>query len=76
MQKDPEAAERLFHKTLELEPAAPVKAWALVYLGKLSQAAQEQEQALQYFQDALRVEGASQTARQQAQQGLQQSSKK
>ena len=76
LEKDPETAERLFQKTLELEPEAPVKAWALVYLGKLSQAAGEQEQALKYFQDALKVEGASKTALAQAQTGVQQSSKK
>ena len=33
LQKDPETAERLFQKTLELEPEAQVKAWTLVYLG-------------------------------------------
>lgn len=76
LEKDPETAERLFQKTLELEPEATVKAWALVYLGKLSQAAGEQDQALKYFQDALKVEGASKTALAQAQTGVQQSSKK
>ena len=76
MQKDPETAERLFQKTLELEPEPPVRAWALVYLGKLSQAAGEQEQALKYFEDAVKVEGASRTALEQAQQGVQQSTKK
>ncbi|HXB72877.1 MAG TPA: tetratricopeptide repeat protein [Candidatus Acidoferrales bacterium] len=76
LEKDPETADRLFKKTLELEPEAAVKAWALVYLGKLSQAAGEREQALQYFQDALKVEGASKTALTQAQAGVAQSSKK
>ena len=76
LEKDPETAERLFQKTLELEPEAAVKAWALVYLGKLSQAAGEREQALQYFQDAMHVEGASKIALAQAQTGVQQSSKK
>jgi tetratricopeptide (TPR) repeat protein len=76
LQKDPETAERLFQKTLELEPEPPVKAWALVYLGKLSQAAGEGEQALKYFEDALKVEGASGKALEQAQQGVQQISKK
>jgi tetratricopeptide (TPR) repeat protein len=76
LEKDPETAERLFQKTLELEPEAAVKAWALVYLGKLSQAAGEQAQARQYFEDALKVEGASKTALTQAQTGVQQNSKK
>jgi len=75
MQKDPESAERLFAKTLELEPDAPVKAWALVYLGKLSLAAGDREQASKHFQSALGVAGASKMARDQAEQGVQQSSK-
>jgi tetratricopeptide (TPR) repeat protein len=75
MQKDPESAERLFGKTLELEPDAQVKAWALVYLGKLSLAAGDREQATKHFQSALGVAGASKMARDQAEQGVQQSSK-
>lgn len=75
MQKDPESAERLFAKTLELEPDAQVKAWALVYLGKLSLAAGDREQATKHFQSALAVAGASKMARDQAEQGVQQSSK-
>ena len=76
LQKDPESAERMFQKTLELEPEPPVKAWALVYLGKLSQAAGEREQALKYFEDAVKVDGASKMALEQAQQGVKQSAKK
>ena len=68
-------AERLFQKTLELEPEPQVKAWTLVYLGQLELAAGEREQAGKYFQSALQVEGASEKARKTAQQGMQQSSK-
>jgi len=75
LEKDPETAERLFQKVLELQPEAPVHAWALVYLGKLALAAGEREPAAKYFQDALKVEGASEKARQEAQQGIQQSSR-
>ena len=75
LQKDPEDAERLFQKMLELEPEAQVKAWALVYLGQLELAAGEREQAVKYFQSALQVEGASEKARQTAQQGIARSSK-
>lgn len=71
LQKDPETAERLFQKTLELEPEAQVKAWALVYLGQLELAAGEKEQAGKYFQQALQVTGASDLARQRAHQGIQ-----
>jgi tetratricopeptide (TPR) repeat protein len=75
LQRDPETADRLFRKVLELDPEPPVKAWTLVYLGKLSLAASERDEAVKFFQDALKVEGASEEARKEAQQGLQTSSK-
>lgn len=75
LQKDPELAERLFTKTLESQPEAQVKAWALVYLGRLSMAAGDRAQAAQYFQSALKVEGASPAAQQAASQGVETSSK-
>jgi len=71
-QKDPETADRLFRKSLEQMPEPPVKAWDLVYLGKLSLAAGERGAALEVFQNALHVEGASEKAREEAQKGLQQ----
>ena len=58
LQKDPESSQRLFLRTLELDPEPPVKAWTLVYLGKLSLASSEQDEAVKYFQQAVSVEGA------------------
>jgi tetratricopeptide (TPR) repeat protein len=75
LQNNPELAERLFVKTLELAPEPQVKAWTLVYLGRLSLAASESGKAAEYFQSALKVEGASQAAHQAASQGVEQSSK-
>jgi tetratricopeptide (TPR) repeat protein len=86
LQRDPETAEKLFQKTLDLDPEPQVKAWTLVYLGNLELAAggpdEEPEarkarlsDAAKYFQKALQVEGASELARQKAQQGIQLSSK-
>lgn len=75
LEKDPEMAVRLFQKTLDLGPEPAVKAWALVYLGRLSMAAGERDQAGQYFQSALKVEGASAAAQQAASQGVELSSK-
>ncbi|HUI82353.1 MAG TPA: tetratricopeptide repeat protein [Bryobacteraceae bacterium] len=75
LQKDPEMAVRLFQKTLDLGPEPTVKAWALVYLGRLSVAAGERDQARQYFQSALQVEGASAATQQAATQGVELSSK-
>lgn len=71
LQKDPETAERLFQKTLESEPQPPVKAWALVYLGRLSLAAGDREQAVKYLQTALQTAGASEMAREEAAKSLQ-----
>lgn len=75
IQKDPETAEQLFQKTLELQPEPQVKAWALVYLGRLSLAAEDSDQAVKYFQEALKVDGASEAARKAATEGLQTNSR-
>jgi tetratricopeptide (TPR) repeat protein len=75
LEKDPEMAVRLFQKTLDLGPEPTVKAWSLVYLGRLSMAAGERDQAKQYFQSALKVEGASAATQQAALQGVELSSK-
>lgn len=74
-QKDPETSQRLFEKTLELEPDPFVKAWTLVYLGRLSIASDDREGAAKYFQRALQVEGASNEAIQAAKDGAQTAAK-
>ncbi len=76
LQNDPETGEGLFQKTLELQPEPQIKAWALVYLGKLSLAADDRAEAAKYFEEALKVNGASDAARQQATEGLQNNPKK
>ena len=75
LQKDPETGERMLQKSLDLGPEPQVKGWVLVYLGRLSLAAGEGEQANKYFSDALRVEGASEMARHAAQDGMRQTAK-
>ena len=70
LQSDPATAEQLFEKTLELRPEPQVKAWALVYLGRLDLAAGDRESASGRFQEALKVEGASEQARRTATEGL------
>jgi tetratricopeptide (TPR) repeat protein len=75
LQKDPETGERLFQKTLECGPPANVKAWTLVYLGKLAWSAGDQETAVKQFRSALQVTGASKAALQAAEQGIRQNSK-
>ena len=74
LEKQPDTAEQLFQKTLELEPDPQDKAWVYVYLGRLAELAGEQgehEQAVKYYQSALAVTGASEKARETARQGLQ-----
>lgn len=73
LQKNPELAERLFEKALELDPAPQVRAWTLVYLGRLEEAASEPEEAHKRYLEALAVEGASEAAHQAAEQGVRRS---
>ena len=75
-EKNPELAERMFQKTLECGPEPAVRAWTLVYLGRLSDAAGDREQATLHYRQALAVEGASPAAHEAAEQGVQQSFRK
>ncbi len=76
LQKDPELGEKLFQKSLELSPDPQVRAWDEVYLGRLSDAAGEREEAMKHYKAALAVEGGSAAALEAAQKGLQQSFQK
>jgi tetratricopeptide (TPR) repeat protein len=71
LEKDLDAAERLFQKSLDSEPEPFDKAWDHVYLGRLSMAAGDPDGAAKHFQAAIQLEGATEKARQEAQQGLQ-----
>jgi tetratricopeptide (TPR) repeat protein len=62
LQKDPETGDRLFQKVLECSPEPDVKAWALVYLGRLSDIAGDRSQAELHYQNALAVIGDSAAA--------------
>ncbi len=74
-QASPDVAETLFERVLDLEPDAPVKTWSMVYLGRLRMEVGDKEHAARYFQEALKIAGGPDPARQQAQQALQQISK-
>jgi len=71
----PDDAETLLGQTLELEPEAPIHAWALVYLGKLKLEVGERDKAAACFREALSVTGATDMARTEAQKGLEQTAK-
>ncbi|HEY2843215.1 MAG TPA: hypothetical protein VGJ09_06180, partial [Bryobacteraceae bacterium] len=70
LEREPETADRFFRKILELEPDPATKAWALVYIGKLSDSQGEKEPAQESYHAALAVQGISDLARQEAQRGL------
>ena len=70
LRNDPELSESLFKKALALSPPAEEKAWALVYLGRLSDIAGEAASATKYYRAALAVTGASPKALESAEKGL------
>jgi tetratricopeptide (TPR) repeat protein len=72
LQNDPETAEQLFQKSLDLGPEPQDKAWTLYYLGRLAIAGGDRGRGIQLIQQALAVPGASEKARKTASDALQQ----
>lgn len=72
LQNDPETAEQLFQKVVDLEPEPQDKAWTLYYLGRLAIASGDRGRGIQLIQEALAVPGASDLARKRASEALQQ----
>ena len=62
LQNEPDAAVKLFEKTLGASPDGQTKAWTLVYLARLAKAGGDPERALKFYQDAIGVQGASEQA--------------
>jgi hypothetical protein len=75
LQRNPELAEQLFRKTLELSPDPHTQAWSEVYLGRLAQASAAPEDAAAHYKAALAVEGASEKVKQAAEEGLRKTSR-
>ncbi|MBC7924406.1 MAG: tetratricopeptide repeat protein [Bryobacteraceae bacterium] len=73
LKSEPELAEQLFRKTLELAPDPHTRSWTLVYLGRLAEGYGEKAQAIEHYRSALAIEGAPPGARQAAEQGVQKS---
>ncbi len=67
---DPELAEKLFQKTLEMSPDDETKSWAYLYLGRLSDAAGEREQAEKHYREALAVQWSARASENRRQKGL------
>jgi tetratricopeptide (TPR) repeat protein len=70
MQKNPELSERLFEKTLELNPPVEIASWSHIFLARLAGAAGEREEANQHFRSVLVLKGISPRARQAAEEGI------
>ena len=58
LEKDPDLAERLFQKTLELSPDKDTESWAHLYLGRLADAAGDRGQAEKNYRAVLAIDGA------------------
>lgn len=69
-QRDPELADQLFRKVLELTPDGVTHTWSLVYLGRLADSQKDRDQAVTFYRAALAVQGGSEAARKAAQQGV------
>ena len=74
LQRNPELAEQLFRRTLELSPDPHTHAWSEVYLGRLAQASAAPDDATAHYKAALAVEGATAKANQAAEEGLRKTS--
>jgi tetratricopeptide (TPR) repeat protein len=70
LEKDPETGDRLFRKVLELEPDPETKSWSLLYLGRLADSQKLHDEAVEHYKAALAVEGAPESVRKAAEQGL------
>ncbi|HLW75327.1 MAG TPA: tetratricopeptide repeat protein [Bryobacteraceae bacterium] len=72
LERDPESADRLFRKALELDPDPETKAWSLLYLGRLADSQGRHDEAVEQYKAALAVAGAPDSVREAAQKGLKQ----
>lgn len=71
LQRDPELSVKLFEKVLDLDPDDTIKSLSHVNLGHLWAVNNEQEKAVEHYQAALAVKGASPAIRKAAEKALQ-----
>jgi len=75
--RDPELADRLFNKILELGPDAETQAWSLLYLARLAENRTDgREDAQKYYRAAMAVAGAPDSVKKAAETGLAEQAKK
>lgn len=70
LEKNPELSYKLFGEALKSDPEPLVRVWSHIYLGRLSGLAGEDAEAIQHFEEAIKVEGASAKAKAAAQAAL------
>jgi tetratricopeptide (TPR) repeat protein len=67
---NPELAEKLFQKTLDLSPDNETMSWVHLYLGRLSDASGDRVEAEKHYRAALAVQGAPEQVKVAAEKGL------
>jgi tetratricopeptide (TPR) repeat protein len=71
LQKDPEKAFGLFEHAVALEPDGYTKSWCLLYMARLVDSQPgRREEAVEFYKQALAVEGVPDSVRQAADKGL------
>jgi tetratricopeptide (TPR) repeat protein len=75
LEKNLDEAERLFLKSLASEPEPFDRAWVTVYLGRLAVAEGDKEKAIKLLEGVAKMDGATDKAKEQARQILEQISK-
>lgn len=71
LERDGETGDRLFRKTLELDPDAETRSWSLLYLARLADSQNDRAQAQEYYRQALAVPGLPDQVREAAEKELQ-----
>ena len=67
---DPETADTLFRKVLELGPDPAMESYTHLYLGRLADIGGERDEAIKEYNAVLAVQGGANKARQAAQEGI------
>ena len=73
LQRNPELAEKLFQKALELSPDVETRSWCQLYLGRLADARRDRQGAEEHYRAVLALPAAPQSVRKAAEQGLKES---
>lgn len=70
LDNDPETADGLFRRVVDMAADDATRSWSFLYLGKLADSQGRLDQAKEFYRQALEVAGAPDQVRGEAQQGL------